>query len=73
MVERTVVVFAEPGVFEDVRLGERVSVEKEEMAKGLSRLEGEVYKFEGCCGDSEGEGHNDSRRINMAFIPIFLW
>ena len=71
--ERTVVVFAEPGVFENVGLGKRVSVEKEEMAKGLLWFEGEVRKFEGCCGDSGDEGHNDSRRIDVAFIPIFLW
>ena len=71
--ERTVVVFAEPGVFEDVRLGECVSIEKEEMAKGLLWFEGEVHEFEGCRGNSGDEGHDDSRRIDRAFIPIFLW
>ena len=68
-----VVVFAEPGVFEDVGLGECVSVKEEEMAEGLSGLEGEVRGFKGCCGDSGSEGHYDSRRIDRAFIPILLW
>ena len=61
MMEGTVVVFAEPGVFEDVGLGKRVPVEKEEMMKGLSGLKGEVCGFKGCCGDSGGEGHDNNR------------
>ena len=65
--------FAEPRVFESVGLGERVSPEEEEMAKGLMWFEGEVGGFEGCCGDSGSEGHDDSRRIDRAFIPILLW
>ena len=61
MVEGTVVVFAEPGVFEDVGLGKRVPIEKEEMTKGLSGLEGEVRGFKRCRGDSGGEGHDNNR------------
>ena len=61
MMEGTVVVFAEPRVFENVGLGERVPVEKEEMMEGLLGLEGEVRGFKGCCGDSGGKGHNDRR------------
>ena len=71
--ERTIVVLAEPGVFENVGLGKCVSVEKEEMAKGLTWFEGEVCKFEGCCGESGGEGHNNCRWVDMAFIRVFLW
>ena len=56
-----VVVFAEPGVFKDVRLGERVSIEEEEMTEGLSGLKGKVCGFKGRCRDSGGEGHDDSR------------
>ena len=37
-----VVVFAEPRVFKDVRLGERVPVEEEEMTEGLLGFKGEV-------------------------------
>ena len=69
----TVVVLAEPGVFKDVGLGERVPVEKEEMTEGLLGFEGEVRGFEGCCRDSGGEGHDGSWRIDRAFIPILLW
>ena len=54
----TVVVFAEPRVFESVRLGERVPKEKEKMAKSLAGLEGEVGAFKRRCGDSGGEGHD---------------
>ena len=68
-----VVVFAEPGMLEDVRLGERVSVEEEEMSEGLSGFKGEVHGFEGCRRDSGSEGHDESRRIDRAFIPILLW
>ena len=68
-----VVVFAEPGVFKDVRLGERVPVEEEEMTEGLLGFKGEVRGFERCGRDSGDEGHDDSRRIDRAFIPIFLW
>ena len=71
--EGTVIVFAEPRVLEGMGLGERVSVEEEEMTKGLLGFEGEVCGFKGGCGDSGGEGHDDSRRIDRAFIPIFLW
>ena len=71
--EGTVVVFAEPKVLEDVGLGECVSVEEEEMAEGLLGFEGEVCEFKGCCWNSGGEEHDDSRRIDRAFIPIFLW
>ena len=71
--EGTVVVFAEPRVFKDVGLGERVSVEEEEMAERLLGLEGEACGFKGCCGNSGSEGHDDSWRIDRAFIPIFLW
>ena len=71
--ERTIVVLAEPGVLERVGLGKCVSIEKEEMAEGLLWFEGEVRKFERCCGDSGDEGHDDNRRIDRAFIPIFLW
>ena len=73
MMEGAVVVFAEPGMFEDMGLGERVSVEEEEMTEGLLGLEGEVCGFKGGCGDSGGKGHDDNRRIDRAFIPIFLW
>ena len=73
MMEGTVVVFAEPGMFKDVGLGERVSVEEEEMTEGLSGFKGEVRRSEGCRRDSGGEGHDDSRRIDRAFIPILLW
>ena len=73
MVKGTVVVFVEPGVFENVGLGERIPVEEEEMTEGLLGLKGEVRGFKGCCGDSGDEGHNDSRRIDRAFIPILLW
>ena len=68
-----VAVFTEPRVFEDMGLGERVSVEEEEMAEGLLGFEGEVREFKGGCGNSGDEGHDDSRRIDRAFIPIFLW
>ena len=68
-----VIVFAEPGVFKDVRLGKRVPVEEKEMAEGLFGFKGEVRGFEGCRRDSGGEGHDDSRRIDRAFIPILLW
>ena len=71
--EGTVIVFAEPRVFEDMGLRERVSVEEEEMTEGLVGLEGEVCGLKGGCGKSGGEGHDDSRRIDRAFIPIFLW
>ena len=71
--EGAVVVFAEPRVFKDVGLGERISVEKEEMAEGLLGFEDEVREFKGGCGNSGSEGHDDSRRIDRAFIPIFLW
>ena len=73
MVEGTVVVFAEPGVFENVGLGERVPVEKEEMTEGLLRFKSEVCDFKGGRGGSGDEGHRDSRRIDRAFIPILLW
>ena len=73
MVEGAVVVFAKPGVFKNVGLGERVPVEKEEMTEGLSGFKGEVYGFKRCRGDSGDEGHEDSRRIDRAFIPILLW
>ena len=73
MVEGTVVVLAEPRVFKGVGLGECVLIEKEEMTEGLLGFEGEVGGFKGCRGDSGGEGHNDGRRIDRAFIPIFLW
>ena len=73
MVERTVVVLAEPGMFENVGLGKHVPIEEEEMTEGLSGLKGEVRRFKGCCGDSGDKGHNDSRRIDRAFIPILLW
>ena len=68
-----VIVFAEPGVFKDVGLGERVPVEEEEMTEGLFGFEGEVRRFERRRRDSGGEGHDDSRQINRAFIPILLW
>ena len=71
--EGTVIVFAEPRMFEDVGLGERVSVEEKEMTKGLLGFKGEVRDFEGGSGNSGDEGHDDSRRIDRAFIPIFLW
>ena len=71
--EGTVVVFAEPGVFEDVGLGERVPVEEEKMTEGLSGLKGKVCDLEGCRGDSGDEGHKDNRRIDRSFIPILLW
>ena len=58
--EGTVVVFAEPGMFKDVGLGERVPVEEEEMTEGLLGLEGEICGFEGRRRDSGGEGHDDS-------------
>ena len=51
MIEGTVIVFAEPSMFENVRLGEHVPVEEEEMAKSLTRFEGEVGASERCCGD----------------------
>ena len=73
MVEGTVAVFAEPRVFEDMGLGKCVPVEEEEMTKGLLGFEGEVCDLEGGSGDSGSEGHNDKRRIDRAFIPIFLW
>ena len=60
VMEGTVVVFAEPRMFENVRLGERVSVEEEEMAKSLTGFEGEVGVFERHCRDSGGEGHDRS-------------
>ena len=69
----TVVVFAEPGVFKDVGLGEGIPVEEEEMTEGLLGFKGEVCGLEECRRDSGGEGHDDSRRIDRAFIPIFLW
>ena len=69
----TVVVFAEPGVFKAVRLGERVPIEEEEMTEGLLGFKGEVRGFEGRRRDSGGEGHDGSRRIVRAFIPILLW
>ena len=68
-----VVVLAEPGMFENVGLGERISVEKEEMTEGLLGFEGKVCGSEGSCGDSRGEGHDGSRRMVVAFIFIFLW
>ena len=71
--EGTVAVFAEPRVFEGMGLGERVSVEEEEMTEGLLGFEDEVCGFKRGCGSSGGEGHDDSRRIDRAFIPIFLW
>ena len=71
--EGTVVVFAEPGVLEDMGLGKRVPIEEEEMTKGLFGFEGEVCDFKGGSGNSGSEGHDDSRRIDRAFIPIFLW
>ena len=55
-----VVVFAEPGMFKDVRLGERVPIEEEEMTEGLLGFKGEVRGPEGCCRDSGDEGHADS-------------
>ena len=70
--EGTVTVFAEPRVFKDMGLGERVSVEEEEMTEGLLGFEGEVCEFKGSCGNSGDEGHDDSRRTDRAFIPIFL-
>ena len=73
MVEGAVVVLAEPGVFEDMGLGKRISVEEEEMAERLLGFEDEVCGFKWGCGDSESEGHVDSRRIDGAFIPILLW
>ena len=71
--EGAVTMFAEPRVFKDMRLGECVSVEEEEMTEGLLGFEGEVCGFKGGCGNSGGKGHNDSWRIDRAFIPIFLW
>ena len=73
MMEGTVIVFAEPRVFEDMGLGERVSVEEEEMMEGLLGFEGEVCGLKGGGRNSGGEGHDDSWRIDRAFIPIFLW
>ena len=73
MMEGTVIVFAEPRVLEDMGLGERVSVEEEEMTEGLLGLEGEVCGFKGGSGNSGGEGHDDGWRIDRVFIPIFLW
>ena len=64
---------AEPGLFENVGLGECVPVEEEEMAESLMRFKGEVCGSEGCCGDSGGKGHDGSRRMVAAFILIFLW
>ena len=61
MVKGAVVVFAEPGVFENVGLGERVPVEKEEMTKGLLGFKGEVCGFKRRRGDSGDKGHEDSR------------
>ena len=60
MMKGAVIVLAEPGVFEDVGLGERVPVEEEEMTEGLLGFEGEVRGFEGRCRDSGSEGHDDS-------------
>ena len=65
--------FAEPGVFKDVRLGERVPVEEEEMTEGLLGFKGEVRGLKGCRRGSGGEGHDDNRRVDRAFIPILLW
>ena len=73
MMEGTVVVFAEPRVFKDVRLGECVPVKEEEMAESLSGFKGEVRGLEGCRRGFGSEGHDDSRRIDRAFIPILLW
>ena len=72
MVKGAVVMFAEPGVFKNVGLGECVSVEKEEMTESLSGLKGEVCGFKGGRGDSGDEGHKDNRQIDRAFIPILL-
>ena len=69
--EGTVVMFAEPRMFKDVRLGERVPIEEEEMVKSLTRFKDKVGAFEGCRGDSGGEGHDCSWRMTAAFIPIF--
>ena len=70
--EGTVAVFAEPRVLEDVGLGERVPIEEEEVAKGLLGFEGEAGDLKRGSGNSGGEGHDDSRRIDRAFIPVFL-
>ena len=71
--EGTVAVFAEPRVLEDMGLGKCVPIEEEEMAKGLFGFEGEACDFKGGSGNSGSEGHDDSRRIDRVFIPIFLW
>ena len=71
VMEGTVVVFAEPRMFEDVRLGEVVPIEEEEMAKRLTGFEDEVGAFERRCGDSGGEKHDFSWQMAIAFIPIF--
>ena len=71
VMEETVIMLAEPRVLENVRLGECVPVEEEEMAKSLIGFKDEVGTFERCRGDSGGEGHDCSWRMIVAFIPIF--
>ena len=82
MMEGTVIVLAEPRMFEDMGLGERVSVEEEEMMEGLLGLEGEVCGLKGRCGNScHRRVRRDTSSIEIlayetvARLPLmgFLW
>ena len=75
VVKWAIVMFAEPRVFEDVRLGELVEEQEEEMSERLCWLEFE--RSDSQSGDSglesqrrdAGVEHCPSCKVNAVFIP----